>query len=72
MEAMFFNKKLITDNLDVLNLDFYKEENIFVLGYDKEERLGTFLSSPYTPVDGDILKQYTWEVWLDRFFTISR
>jgi hypothetical protein len=68
MEAMFFKKKLITDNLDVLNLDFYKRDNIFVLGYDKEERLETFLSTLYKPVNSDILKKYTWEAWLDRFF----
>jgi len=69
MESIFFKKKLITDNHDILNYDFYKNENIFILGYDAEERLKTFLLSPYEPVDDDIIKQYTWEAWLDRFFS---
>jgi len=68
MEAMFFKKKLITDNLDVLNYNFYKKENIFILGYDKEERLENFLLNQYEPVDDAIIQQYTWEAWLDRFF----
>lgn len=68
MESLFFKKKLITDNLDIINYDFYKRENIFLLGQDPEKCLETFLSSPYEPVDDDIIKQYTWEAWLERFF----
>ena len=69
MESIFFKKKLITDNHDVLTCDFYKQENIFILGYDTEERLETFLERPYEPISGDIIKQYTWEAWLERFFS---
>lgn len=68
MESIFFNKKLITDNLDILNYDLYKQENIFLLGYDEEARLDTFLSSPFAPIEDNVIKQYTWEAWLNRFF----
>lgn len=69
MESIFFKKKLVTDNHDILNYDLYKQENIFILGYDAEERLETFLKIPYEPVNEDIIRQYTWGAWLDRFFT---
>lgn len=68
MEAIFFKKKLITDNHDIMKYDLYKQENTFILGHDVEERLATFLDSPYEPVDEEIIRQYTWEAWLDRFF----
>ena len=68
MESLFFKKKLITDNLDILNYDFYKKENIFLLGHDSEKWLETFMLSPYEPVNDDIVHQYTWESWLERFF----
>ena len=34
MEALFFEKKLITNNVDIMNYDFYHPNNIFVLGVD--------------------------------------
>ena len=29
LESIFFGKKLITDNRDIVNYDFYKKENIY-------------------------------------------
>lgn len=68
MESIFFKKKLITDNFDILNYDFYQKENIYLMGHDPEERLETFLLSPFKPVAENIIRQYTWEAWLERFF----
>lgn len=68
MESIFFKKKLITNNYDILNYDFYKKENIFLWGYDSKRRLETFLLTPYKPIDEDIVQRYTWEAWLERFF----
>ena len=68
MEALFFQKKLLTDNQEVLNCDFYRQENIFVWGQDDECRLADFLQVPYQKIPEETVSQYTWEAWLDRFF----
>lgn len=71
MEALFFQKKLLTDNLEILNCDFYRQENIFVWGQDDECRLADFLQVPYQKVSEEAVSQYTWEAWLDRFFATA-
>ena len=72
MEALFFQKKLFTDNMEVMKCDFYRQENIFVWGHDEESRLADFLRVPYQKVSEEIVNQYTWEAWLDRFFVMAR
>lgn len=72
MEALFFQKKLLTDNKEVMKCDFYRQENIFVLGHDEDRRLADFLRVPYQNVSEEIVSQYTWEAWLDRFFATAR
>ena len=68
MEALFFQKKLLTDNPEVRNCDFYRQENIFIWGLDEESRLTDFLHTPYQEVPAEVSRRYTWEAWLDRFF----
>lgn len=67
-ESLFFKRKLITDNLDVMNHDFYTKENIFIVGHDEEARLKDFMDGSYKDVPEEIIQRYTWEAWLDRFF----
>ncbi|NCB77071.1 MAG: hypothetical protein EOM42_08270 [Negativicutes bacterium] len=71
MEALFFRKKLLTDNPEVRKCDFYRQENIFIWGQDEERRLADFLEAPYAAVPEEIVRRYTWEAWLDRFFTAT-
>jgi len=68
MEAIFFRKKLITNNPNVKAYDFYRPENIFILGEQPIERLPVFLNLPYVEIPKEIVTQYTAEAWLDRFF----
>ncbi|WP_346353545.1 hypothetical protein [Azotosporobacter soli] len=68
LESLFFKKKLITDNSEIRSYAFYQPENIFILGLDKEERLKEFLQSAYQPVADEVVQEYTWERWLDRFY----
>lgn len=67
MESLFFNKKLITNNLDIENYDFYNPNNIFILGKDNMDNIKQFINSPYEPIDEDIVKYYDFEEWLKRF-----
>lgn len=68
MEAMFFKKKLITNNQDIVNYDFYDERNIFLLGRDNTKDLVRFLSDKYYPVSNEIVRQYTRDWWINSFF----
>lgn len=68
MEAMFFRKKLITNNTDIINYDFYKKNNVFILGKDDPDNLLDFLSGEYQPVSDEVLKRYTQDWWINSFF----
>lgn len=68
MEAMYYSKKLITNNKDIVNYDFYHKDNIFVLNMDRVEDLKVFMNKPYIPIAENIKNRYTCEAWLERFF----
>ena len=66
MESLFFEKKLVTNNLSLAYYDFYDSHNIYIMG--KEERsLKEFLSEPYVPVSRDIRDRYRFSSWVERF-----
>ncbi|VDH17421.1 Uncharacterised protein [Algoriella xinjiangensis] len=67
MESIFFKKKLITNDTNIVNEDFYLKENIFVLGRDDFENLKTFINSPYVELDPSIVNKYDFTNWLKRF-----
>ena len=68
MEALVYRKKLITNNQDVFSYDFYRKENIFVLGKDPIETIGSFLTSPMFHVDESVTRRFTYDAWIQRFF----
>ena len=67
MEALFFNKKLITNNLDIENYDFYNPKNVFILGKDDMNNIKQFIGSPYELVDEKIVNYYDFDEWIKRF-----
>jgi len=68
METLFWNKKVITNNKLIKGYDFYMPENIFVLGEDNLENLHKFINTPYKPVDREIVLNYDFDRWLERFY----
>jgi len=58
VEALFWHKKLITNHLALLQADFYRPENIFILGHDDITRLPLFLQQPLVPVPDIITEKY--------------
>lgn len=68
MESLFWQKKLITNNHSIYEYDFYRRENIYVVGED-ERSLSDFLRVPYQPVDTAVRQQYLLSSWLKRFDT---
>lgn len=71
MEAIFLSKKLITNNQDIINYDFYTPNNIFVLPTALDEGfvalLQEFIQKPFIPYNEDILNQYDYNNWLKNF-----
>lgn len=63
LEALGAKKKLITTNMDIVNYDFYREENIYV--YDGNFNFNSkFFVLPYIDIDERIYKKYSLESWL--------
>lgn len=67
LEALFNNKKLITNFKEICNCDFYSPSNIFVIGKDDPENLRNFINSPMVKIEDNIIDYYSFDQWLQRF-----
>lgn len=67
LEAIFYNKKLITTNKNVVEEEFYNPQNILVWDNPTQEELISFFTKPVIPVTSDICKKYTIEQWISNF-----
>ena len=67
LEAMFFETKLITNNREIRNFNFYNDNDIFIIGEDNNDRLDAFLHTPFQPIEKKVLYQYDANGWLDNF-----
>ena len=68
LEALFFSKKLITNNKGIKLKDFYHPDNIFILEEDDIAELPTFLNKPLHQFPSEIMDKYDLEQWFARFF----
>ncbi|WP_288971998.1 hypothetical protein [uncultured Dialister sp.] len=66
IEALFYQKKLITNFADIIKYNFYSPDNIFILGKDNIDDLPEFLTEPYRKIDWGIIKKYTFKYWIKR------
>lgn len=71
-ECLKLETKLITNNTDVINYDFYCAENIFIIDFENPdfEKLNNFLKTPYKKISPEIIKKYTFENWIKFIFKI--
>lgn len=67
LEALFHNKKLITNDKSILNRDFYNPNNIFILDHDKKSEISDFLDRPFIEIEKKTIDNYDFENWLSRF-----
>lgn len=67
MEAVFFSKKLITNNKKILELPIFIRENIFVLGYDDNEMLSDFIERKTSCWPQKVIDYYEFNQWIERF-----
>ena len=67
MECLFFNKKLITNNLLVAQMAFYDPSRIFIIGKDSPDDLKDFLAMPCTPIPEGQLAPCEFVNWCQQF-----
>lgn len=59
LEALFWHKKLITNNASIVNEEFYNPNNIFVLtAQTSDEELKNFLNSPQVEIEKSIIQKF--------------
>ena len=63
MECLGAKKKMITSNTDVVNYDFYQNENIYVYN-EKFDFDSPFFTRPYKEIDNTIYEKYSLRNWL--------
>ncbi|GIZ14549.1 lipopolysaccharide core biosynthesis protein rfaS [Capnocytophaga catalasegens] len=69
-EAMGMNKKLITTNTDIVNYDFYNENNIFLIENPSEFSIPeTFFKTDYQEIDTKIKEKYHIKNWVQKIFS---
>lgn len=66
LEALFFKKKLITNNKNIKKWKFYCQENIFIL-FEENRTVREFLDLPYKEFSKSDIDYYDFESWIDRF-----
>ncbi len=69
-EALGYRKKLITNNIDIINYDFYNPNNILVVDKDHIQIPEAFVNSPYQEVDNHILDRYRIKNWVKYVFEL--
>lgn len=62
-EALFMNKKIITDRPQVLQESFYSPDRIFCVGHDSWDRLPSFLQAEIEPLPEHVLKPFDVRYW---------
>ena len=67
LESIFMNRKLITNQKEIIHHDFYNSNNIFIIGVDDLSMLRKFMNNIYFPINQSILSTYCFKNWLNRF-----
>jgi len=67
LEAFYFQKKLITNNTNIVDYDFYDKQNVFILGVDEYQNLSEFIKSDFVPKALHVSEKYDYNKWLNRF-----
>ncbi|MFV0346373.1 MAG: hypothetical protein ACK5IQ_09050 [Bacteroidales bacterium] len=69
-EAMALEKKVITNNHNVKNYEFYNPNNIMILDQDMTFKDNDFFNSPYEKLPKEIYEQYTISHWVEKVFNL--
>lgn len=64
LEALFYGKKLLTNNPKIKDYDFYHPDNILIWDGQSALPLLEFMAKPYVLVDAAIINHYSFSHWL--------
>lgn len=67
MESIFYEKKLITTNTNVMNESFYNSNNIMIWNNQSDEEIISFFSDEYESIDEAIINRFRFEHWVEDF-----
>lgn len=67
-EAMGLHKKIITNNKDIANYDFYNPKNILIIDEKNIQIPSAFFSTQYEAIPNDIYQKYTLDSWVKKVF----
>jgi len=67
LEAIFFNKKLITNNTNIIKEDIYHPNNVFIIGVDNINLLSHFMSTGTVKLPNKILDKYEINNWMEYY-----
>ncbi|KUJ50502.1 hypothetical protein [Chryseobacterium sp. JAH] len=70
-EAMALEKKIITDNQNIRNYDFFDPENILILNKDFSNIEKSFFEKPYKKLSEEIYDKYTLDHWVTTVFKLK-
>lgn len=62
-EALFLNRKIISNRTILHDESFYSPERIFLIGIDPIERLKSFLETDIEPLPEEVLRLYDSRLW---------
>lgn len=65
-EALYYKKKVITDNIMVKKCDFYNPNNIFVIENNNYDAIDDFFKIPYHEIPDEIVEKYGFSSWIKR------
>ncbi|MCO6504937.1 MAG: hypothetical protein J6568_05925 [Snodgrassella sp.] len=64
-EALYYEKKLITNNTQVKNYDFYHPNNILIWNTKEDlKNIAVFLTKPYVTINTKIVEKYSFANWI--------
>lgn len=67
LEALYFHRKLLTNNVYVKEEPLYHPDNVFILGEDNIDSLKTFLNKPLHDMPSSVFDYYDINNWVRRF-----
>lgn len=62
-EALFLNRKIISNRVNLQYEPFYSPDRVFLIGIDPIERLQSFLEKDIEPLPEEILRLYNSRLW---------
>lgn len=66
-DALFLNRKVITNASNIIECDFYNPNNIYVIKDENLDGIESFMNLPYQQIDSKIVNSYEINNWINQF-----